>query len=93
MEMKEKDAGAQFSVVAAESCVNILLFQTAHMRKMLKKYCYVLYIDCRYCLNVVGYPVVVFMVVDGNNVGHCVGYACERRANGNSDRIVCRVCA
>ena len=76
--MKEKDPGVQFSVVAAESCVNILLFQTAHMRKMLKKYCDVLYIDCTYFLNVVGYPIVVFMVVDGSNVGHCVGYACVR---------------
>ena len=48
------------------------------MKKMLSLYPHVLYIDSTYCFNLYRYPVVVFMIVDGDNVGHCVSYACVR---------------
>ena len=44
---------------------------------MLSSYPDVLYIDSTHCLNLYVHPV-VFMIVDGDNVGHCVRYACVR---------------
>ncbi|KAK3800786.1 hypothetical protein RRG08_003190 [Elysia crispata] len=76
--MVAKDPGAHFSIFSESGKISVLFFQTAYMKKMLNSYPDVLYIDNTYCLNLYGYPVVVFMIVDGDNVGHCVGYACVR---------------
>ena len=76
--MVAEDPGAHFSIFSESGKISVLFFQTAYMKKMLNSYPDVLYIDSTYCLNLYGYPVVVFMIVDGDNVGHCVGYACVR---------------
>ena len=76
--MVAEDPGAHFSIFSESGKISVLFFQTAYMKKMLNSYPDVLYIDSTYCLNLYGYPVVVFMIVDGDNVGHCVGSACVR---------------
>ena len=76
--MCSQDQGAHYSVFSQNGIVTTIFFQTSHMKKLFSSYSDVLYIDSTYCLNQLGYPVVVFMVVDGDNVGHCVGYAIVR---------------
>ena len=76
--MVTSDPGAHFRIFTESGKISIVFFQTSYMKKMLSLYPDVLYIDSTYCLNLYGYPVVVFMIVDGDNVGHCVGYACVR---------------
>ena len=64
--------GVFISIRQDKRCV---FFQTSYMKKMLSLCPGVLYIDSTYCLNLYGYPAVVFMSGDGDGVGHCVGYA------------------
>ena len=76
-----EELGAHFSIFSESGKISVLFFQTSYMKKMLNSYPDMLYIDSTYCLNLYGYPVVVFMIVDGDNVGHCGGYACARDDN------------
>ena len=77
-QMTVEDGGSHFSVFSEEETIQCIFFQTSQMKRYLEAFPDVLYIDSTYCLNSFGYPVVVFMVVDGDNRGHCVGYALVR---------------
>ena len=76
--MVTQDAGAHYSVFEEDNTIKTVFIQTTHMKRLLRSYPDVLFIDTTYCLNTFSYPVVVFMVVDGDNVGQCVGYACVK---------------
>ena len=77
-DMVTQDAGAHYSVFEEDNTIKTVFIQTTHMKKLLRSYPDVLFIDTTYCLNTFSYPMVVFMVVDGDNVGQCVGYACVK---------------
>ena len=73
--LQEKDPGADVTCYQEEGLVKILYFQTSYMKRLFRSYCDVLYIDGTYCLNVTGYPLYVFLIIDGEGIGHPVGYA------------------
>ncbi|RUS70027.1 hypothetical protein EGW08_022214 [Elysia chlorotica] len=77
--MTQADAGAHFSILIAEnSTVDLIFFQTSNMRRFLQSYPSVIFMDGTYCINNLGYPVYVFMCVDGDLKGHVVAYAIVR---------------
>ena len=73
----EEDEGFQYSLITDrdEKEIEILFVQSSYMRHIFQSYPDVLYIDGTYCLNRYNYPLYVFLVVDGDNTGHVVGYA------------------
>ncbi|RUS74849.1 hypothetical protein EGW08_017406 [Elysia chlorotica] len=77
--MTQADAGSHFSILIAEnSTVDLIFFQTSNMRRFLQSYPSVIFMDGTYCINNLGYPVYVFMCVDGDLKGHVVAYAIVR---------------
>ena len=77
-DMITNDKDGIYSVFSEDDKINFLFFQTGIMKKKLKNYSEILFIDSTYCINNFKYPVVVFMVADENNHGHVVGYAIVR---------------
>ena len=58
--------------------IDIVLYQSKRQKQNLNLFPDMLFIDTTHCKNKYKYPVVVFMVVDGNNKGRPAGYAVVR---------------
>ncbi|KAK3701287.1 hypothetical protein RRG08_066780 [Elysia crispata] len=73
---KVGDAGFQYAVItdSHERKVRVPLMQSSRMRFIFQTYPHLLYIDDTYAVNTYNYPY-VFLVVDGDNIGHVIGYA------------------
>ena len=75
-ELQKQDPGADVTTVKDDQGqVNLLFFQTSYMKSCFLSFGSVLSIDGTYCVNLTGYPLYVFLVVDGEGKGHVVGYA------------------
>ncbi|GFO07292.1 transmembrane protein 214 [Plakobranchus ocellatus] len=73
--MCEEDSTSQYFIRGdSENNMSTLFFQTGAMRRILNVYCDVLFVDGTYCLNNLGYPLYVFLCVDGEMKGRVVGY-------------------
>ncbi|GFN84317.1 Zinc finger swim domain-containing protein 3 [Plakobranchus ocellatus] len=73
--MCKEDSTSQYFIRGdSENNMSTLFFQTGAMRRILNVYCDVLFVDGTYCLNNLGYPLYVFLCVDGEIKGRVVGY-------------------
>ena len=60
------------------SNIDIIFYQNKRQKQNLRLFPEMLFIDTTHAKNIYRYPVVVFMVVDGDNKGRSAGYAVVR---------------